>query len=285
MDKLVISMEATSDITKELAEEYDLYIAPMSFLVDGEEFSTSEHNVVSSGLYEKMREWKKTSTSQINEESYYEFFLELLKKGNEILHIGFSSGLSGSVNSAKLAADRLNNEKGSKILVIDSLSGCYGQVILGVLAREFSKDAKTIEEVAGYIEGLKLKIIHRFSVDNLKYLANGGRISGVSAIVGNLLSIKPIIRVDDSGKLVSMMKVISRKKALRTLVNQFKQEVDQSYKFCFISHSDCETDAVYMKELIESETEYKAVIDNIGPVLGCHCGPGTVAMFYVGGKR
>jgi len=285
MDNLVISMEATSDITKELAEKYNLCIAPMSFLIDGEEFSTTKHDVVSSGLYEKMREWKKTSTSQINEENYYEFFSELLKNGNEILHIGFSSGLSGSVNSAKLAADRLNNEQGSKIIVIDSLSGCYGQVILGVLAREFSKNATTIEDVVEYVEELKPKIIHRFSVDNLKYLANGGRISGVSAIVGNLLSIKPIIRVDDNGKLVSMMKVISRKKALRTLVNQFKQEVNKNFKFCFISHSDCEVDAVYMKELIEAETDYLPVIDNIGPVLGCHCGPGTVAMFYVGDKR
>lgn len=285
MEDLIISMESTSDISEEFIKKYDIKIAPMEFFVGGEIISTKTDDVVSSRLYARMRAGEKTSTSQINETAYEEFFGELLKENKTILHIAFSSGLSGSVNSAKSAASKLNNSFGEKIIVIDSLGGCQGQVILGVLAREFSKTAKDIYEVANYVESIKLNIIHKFSVDNLKYLANGGRISGATALVGNLLSIKPIIKVDTEGKLVSFMKVISRKKALKTLVNQFKEEVDKNSKFCFISHSDCEGDALFMKGIIEKETEFEPILSNIGPVLGCHCGPGTVAMFYVGEKR
>lgn len=285
MKDLIISMESTSDISEEMAKKYDIRVAPMEFFVGGEMISTKTDDVVSSKLYERMRAGEKTSTSQINETTYEEFFAELLKEDKPILHIAFSSGLSGSVNSAKAAASRLNNSFGEKIVVVDSLCGCQGQVILGILAREFENSAKDIYDVANYIENVKINVIHKFSVDNLKYLANGGRISGTTALVGNLLSIKPIIKVDTEGKLVSFTKVISRKKAIKTLVNQFKEEVDKNSKFCFISHSDCEEDALFMKDLVEKETGFKTIISNIGPVLGCHCGPGTVAMFYVGEKR
>lgn len=284
MKDLIISMESTSDISKDFMIKYDIRVSPMEFFVGGEMISTKEHDVVSSKLYERMRAGEKTSTSQINEIAYEEFFAGLLNENKPILHIAFSSGLSGSINCAKAAANKLNSSFGEKIIVIDSLGGCQGQVILGVLAREFSKIAKDIYEVANYIEDIKHKIVHKFSVDNLKYLASGGRISSATAIVGNLLSIKPIIKVDNDGRLVSFMKVISRKKALKTLVNQFKEEVDEKSQFCFISHSDCKEDALFMKDLVEKETKFTPIISNIGPVLGCHCGPGTVAMFYVGSK-
>lgn len=285
MKDLIISMESTSDISNEFIKKYDIDVVHMDYFIDDEMFNTKESDVEASGVYEKMKKGAKTSTSQINEANYEEFFRELLKRNIPILHIGFSSGLSGSVGVAKKVADKLNLEFGEKILVVDSLGGCQGQVILGAIAREFSKEAKDIYEVASFVEEEKMKIIHKFSVDNLKYLAAGGRISGAAAIVGNLLSIKPIIKVENTGKLVSFMKVISRKKALKTMINQFKEEVDQNSDFCFISHSNCMEDALFMKEVIESETKFKPVISNIGPVLGCHCGPGTVAMFYIGAKR
>lgn len=285
MDNLIISVESTSDLLKETSKEYDIRVINMQFSIGDEMYTTEFDDVVSSKLYEKMREGKKTSTSQINELIYEDYFKNLMKEEKPILHIAFSSGLSGSCDIAKNVANRLNKDFDKKIEVIDSLGGCQGQVILCILAREFSKKAKDLKEVVDYIESVKMKIIHKFSVDNLKYLAQGGRISGTAALVGNLLSIKPIIKVNDNGRLVSFMKVISRKKALKVLVNQFKEEVDENSNFCFISHSNCEEDALFMKNLIETETKFEPVVSNIGPVLGCHCGPGTVAIFYIGNKR
>ena len=199
MENLIISMESTSDISSQMKKDYDIDVISMDFFVNDEMFSTENDDVETSNLYKKMREGAKTSTSQINETNYEIYFRSLLKKNSPILHIAFSSGLSGSVNSAKAAADKLNREFGEKIIVVDSLCGCQGQVILGIIAREFSKDAKNIYEVVECIEKIKLKIVHRFSVDNLKYLANGGRISGAAALVGNILNIKPIINLDNNG--------------------------------------------------------------------------------------
>lgn len=285
MEKLIISTDSTSDISKELAEKYDIKVAHMDFWVGDEEFNTEKDTVESSMIYPKMREWKKTSTSQINEETYYEFFKELIKEDKNVLHIAFSSGLSGQVNNAVNAAKRVNKEENANIYVLDSLCGCAGMVMLGIFAREFYKKAKDINEVADYLKTMAPKLVHRFSVDNLKYLTAGGRISSAAAVVGNLLQIKPIINLDDSGNLVSMMKVISRKKALKTMANQFLNEVDKNYDFCFISHSDCLQDAEYLKNLIETESNYHPTVNFIGPVLGCHCGPGTVAIFFVGKHR
>ncbi len=285
MKDLVISMESTCDILPDTKKEYDIEVFDMEFFVGEECFSSKNDDVVSSKIYQKMREGQKTSTSQINETLYEENFRKLMKTGKPILHIAFSGGLSGSCGCAKAVAARLNQEYEPKILVVDSKGACQGQVLLAISAREYVGSAKDIYELAAYVQGLADRTINRFSVDNLKYLAAGGRISGASAVVGNLLKIKPIIKADENGKLLSFTKVISRKKALKVMVEQFVKEVDKNSKFCYISHSDCEEDALFMKEMVEAETDFVPVVTYIGPVLGCHCGPGTVAMFYLGNKR
>ena len=138
------------------------------------------------------------------------------------------------------------------------------------------------QEVVMYIENLKTHIFHGFTVDNLKYLANGGRLKTSTAFLGNVLNIKPVMKMDIDGKLAVYKKVISRKKSLQEIVDKFKQIVDlDKCKFCFISHADCEDDALYMKQLIEEFCDVKVIITNLGAVIGSHSGPGTIALYYI----
>ena len=172
-----------------------------------------------------------------------------------------------------------NNEH--KIYVVDSLCACSGQGLLAMLARDYSKDASSVAEVVAYVEKTKLKIAHEFTVDNLKYLANGGRVKGSTAFIGNLLSIKPVMHVDDIGHLVPVGKVISRRKSLQAIVDRVLEHIDPSSSYCFISHADCVADANYVYDSIISHTQLKPVICDLGPVIGSHSGPGTIAIFYL----
>ena len=285
MENLIISAEATCDLPQDLILKYDLKVISMNFNVSGVSYSTENDTVSSTNLYEKMRKGERTSTSQINQSNYSRFFSNLLKENKPILHIAFSSGQSGTYYVAKKVADDINKELGTKIYVIDSLCSCSGHGMLAILAREYSKTANSIEEVISYIENIKIRLNHIFSVDNLKYLANGGRISASGAFIGNMLKIKPIMRVDEKGSLCVTQKVISRKKSLITIFEKTKANYDEKYDICFISHADCLKDAEFLKEKIEAETSLKPIITDLGPVIGCHSGPGTIAVYFIGKSR
>lgn len=282
MDNLIISLEATCDLTPELIRKYDLRVISMNFMIDGQEYSTETDSIESSELYSNMRKGKKTSTSQINETRYVEFFEELLSEGKDVLHIVFSSGLSSTYNSAKKAVEEVNKNHTNKVYLVDSLCGSCGQGLVGILAREYSKEADSVEEVVKYVETIRYRIQQWFSADNLKYLANGGRIKASTAFVGNLLNIKPIMSTDDMGKLVSSGKVISRKKALIALSDKLNSLYDKQFDMCFVSHADCAEDAEFVANLIKEHIVLKPYVTSIGPVMGSHCGPGTIAIFFVG---
>lgn len=281
MKNLIISLEATCDLTKEIIKQYNLDVVDMEFMVGEDTFSTKEDDVVSSNLYERMKQGDKTSTSQINQALYEEYFENLLKEGAPILHLAFSSGLSCTYNSAKKASEVLNEKYGKKIYVIDTLAACSGHGLLAILTRRFSESAKDIGEVVEFVEKTKHKIKHIFTVDNLKYLANGGRLKTSSAIIGTILNIKPVMQTDEGGKLVVESKVISRKKALLSLFEKMKKNYDREEKMCFISHSACLGDAEFLCEKIKTELGLEPIIANLGPIIGSHSGPGTLAMFYL----
>lgn len=285
MTDLIISMETTCDFTKELIKKYDFKVLDMDFIINGEVYNTKDDDIVSTKLYERMEKNEKTSTSQINGESYKEFFVNLIKESKNVLHLAFSSGLSNTYISAREAAKEINEEYGANIRVVDSLGGGPAQGILGILAKRYAEKASNIDEVEKFANATKNNLHMLFTVDNLRYLVNGGRIKPSVAFVGNLLNIKPIIRVDDKGRLLSCGKVISRKKSLKTLFDDFMNKHDKSCDLCFISHANCESDAVYLKEMIENNTNLKPIITNLGPVLGSHAGPGTIALFFLGGQR
>lgn len=282
MIDVCISLESTCDLEKEFIEKFDLSIIDMNFEVDGKSFNTKEDDVVSSMLYEKMLQKKKTGTSQINDYFYEEHFKNLLKENKPIIHLALSSGLSATVDGARRVADELNKTSKNKVYVIDSLCACSGQGLLGMIIREKANDCNSIEELVEFAEMIKNKMYHYFTVDSLTYLANGGRINSKTAFIGNLLSIKPVMEMSKVGKLEVMHKVISRKKSISSISNLVLNSIDESFGYCFIAHANCIQDALSMKEKIEAGTSVKPTIVNLGPVIGCHSGPGTLAVFFVG---
>ena len=220
MENIIISCEATCDLPKELIEKYDIKVIDMDFIINGNAFSTSTNTVSSTNLYQHMKNGIRTSTSQVNIQTYEDFFTNQIEFGN-ILHIAFSSGLSDTYKSA-VTASKSVNEKSSKykVYVIDSLCACSGQGLLAILTKEYSKKVKNIHKLIDFVDNLKLKINHIFTVDNLKYLANGGRIKQSTALIGNLINIKPVMRMDDFGHLIIQNKVLSRKKSIQSLANK-----------------------------------------------------------------
>lgn len=279
---VIISIEATSDLTKKQVEENELELIDMDFFIDGQEFNTKNESVSSSKLYEKMRLGSKTSTSQINQSVYEAFFTNLLKKYSytPILHLAFSSGLSETCEQAKAAASVINLKR-KKVYVIDSLCACSGQGLFAILVKQKARECESIEELIDYAQNLKHKICHVFTVDNLKYLANGGRIKNSSKIISNVLNIKPVMKVDENGKLIPFKKVISRKKVLNTICEYVKVNFNSSFNNCFIAHADCLSDATLIQSMLLDETSLNPAIVNLGPVIGCHSGPGTLAIFFV----
>lgn len=282
MIDVCISLESTCDLEKETIEKYDLSVIDMEFEVDGESFNTKTDDVVSTRLYEKMLQKKKTETSQINDYFYEEHFKELLKKDKPIIHLALSSGLSATVDGARRVADEINKTSKNKVYVIDSLCGCSGQGVFGMILRDKSKTCESLEELVAFAEMIKHKIYHYFTVDSLTYLANGGRIDSKAAFFGNLLSIKPVMEMSKVGKLEVLHKVISRKKSISSISNLVLNDIDESFEYCYISHANCIKDALLLKEKIEVSSSVKPVIANLGPVIGSHSGPGTLAVFFVG---
>ena len=284
MEKIIISCEATCDLPKYLAEQYDIKIIDMNFLIDDESYSTKDNTVASTSLYYKMKKGSKTSTSQINIQLYEDYF-ENLVKYNNVIHIGFSSGLSDTYNSALQASKTVNARNAHKVFVIDSLCACSGQGLLAILARQYSENTTDINKLIEYIEKTKMKINSNFTVDNLKYLANGGRLKTSSAIIGNILNIKPVMKVDNDGHLIVVNKVLSRKKSLLALYNKIYSGLTDESELIIISHADSEEDANFIADLLKTNLNKTPIITDLGPVIGSHSGPGTIAIFYVGKER
>ena len=286
MNKNIITLEATCDLTKELISEYDLDVVDMDFMIDDEVFSTADNDVESTKLYEKMRKGSKTQTSLVNETLYEDFFENLLSKeenaDKNIIHIAFSSGLSNTYVSAKKASDKLNQKYGKqRIFCVDSLCACAGQGLLAVVARENENKFSNTQDLVEFVEKTKNNLNHCFTVDKLQYLAIGGRIKPSTARIGNLFNIKPVMRMDEEGKLVVVYKVFSRKKSLVSIFNKFKESYDQNYPLVIVSHADCLDDANFVAEMINKEFGICPIVSNLGPVIGSHSGPGTLALFFV----
>lgn len=286
MNKNIITLEATCDLTKELISEYDLDVVDMDFMIDDEVFSTADNDVESTKLYEKMRKGSKTQTSLVNETLYEDFFENLLSKeenaDKNIIHIAFSSGLSNTYVSAKKASDKLNQKYGKqRIFCVDSLCACAGQGLLAVVARENENKFSNTQDLVEFVEKTKNNLNHCFTVDKLQYLANGGRIKPSMARIGNLFNIKPVMRMDEEGRLVVVYKVFSRKKSLVSIFNKFKESYDQNYPLVIVSHADCLDDANFVAEMINKEFGICPIVSNLGPVIGSHSGPGTLALFFV----
>ena len=239
-------------------------------------------------FYTRLRNKENIKTSLINVDEFAEVYESILKTGEDVLAILISSGISGTYQAAKIAADDLSEKyPDRKIVVIDSLSASIGHGLLIYYAANMQKEGKSIDEVADFVYNNRLKMVHKFTVDDLFFLKRGGRLSGGVAIVGTILQIKPLLHVSNEGKLITQSKVNGRKKSINAIFEEFKNNVSNpEEQVVAICHGDCYEDAEYLANKIKAEFKVKDVIINYcDPVLGAHAGPGVLALFYLAEER
>lgn len=288
MSNYVICTDSACDISEELLKQWGVPYISLKFRFEGEEKEYSNYDMQTKAFYDKMREGGIAKTSAINFEEFSQFFKGILNAGNDVLYLAFSSGLSTTYNSAKLAAEELKEEfPEQRVVVVDTLAASAGQGLLLYLALEKQNSGADIVDVADYINSLIPKLCHWFTVDDLVYLKRGGRVSPAVALVGTVLGIKPVLHVDNEGHLISKSKVRGRKAALSTLADKFGELAENtSDENVFISQADCMDDAKNLAETLNSRYGAKVkIITDIGPVIGAHAGPGTIAVFFIGKER
>ncbi len=290
MSEFKISICSTADLPESYIQENQLGVVGLSYMFDDGEVHKRGNDLPEPVFYSKMREGQMPTTSQINPEEAKAAFEEYLKTTKEILQIAFSSGLSGSYNSLRIAAEELMEEHDDiKIIVVDTLAASLGEGLLVHKAVQLKKQGKSLEEVAAWLEEHKLNLVHMFTVDDLFHLYRGGRVSKATAILGTMVNIKPILHVDDEGHLIPLSKVRGRKKSLNTLVDYMEDKMgsyrDQNDIF-FISHGDSLEDAEYVAEEVKRRLGIESYLINyVSPTIGAHSGPGTIALFFLGDKR
>lgn len=281
MENILISIEATADLPKNYLEKYHLSCCPMDFTIDGETYSTLDNSIDCQTFYQKMRQGAKISTSQINTYNAKKYFEELLKQGKDIIHISFSSALSGTYKNMEQVATELNSIYSNKIYLIDSLNASIGQGLLAIIARENEGKFENVEDFISFIDETKHHLSPLFIVDNLKYLARSGRIGKLSYTLGSVLQIKPLLYVDKNGNLTSYGKVISRKKSITSIAEKISNNLSPDTDKIFIGNADCLEDAKFLQKLVEEKTKIKPEILDLGVVIASHSGPGTLAVFAV----
>lgn len=282
-----IMTEDTADLPEEYMREYDLGMLNLTYTIDEKAYG-KDCQLPYKEFYAKMRAGSMPTTSQINFQEAKDGIKETLKKNKDIIYIAFSSGLSGSYNSARLAAEELMEEDPScRIKVINSLCASLGEGLLVHQAVVRRTQGMPFEELAEWLENNKLNVVHNFTVDDLFHLYRGGRVSKAAAIVGSMINLKPVLHVDEEGHLVAVGKVRGRRKSLLELVDKMgKQKGDWENDIVFISHGDCEEDAKFVADQIKERFGVETFLINpVGPTIGSHAGPGVVALFYMGDYR
>ena len=284
----VFMMDSDSDLPFDLKEKYDIPVVYMPYALDGKEYfddlgQTLDHK----SYYERMRNGAVPVTSALNEETYMEYFEPILKE-KDLLFVAFSSKMSSTIQAVYATRERLlQMYPERKFIVVDTLSISTPVTLLALKAHEMYRSGAPIEEVADWLEKNKLRAHGWFTVDDLKYLKRGGRISPTAAAFGSMLDIKPVIMEARDGTLQSVDKVRGRRRALNTLVDRMVEyEPDPAESMVIILHADAPEDAKELKELaLKKIPELQIRIDNIGPVIGAHCGPGTLAITFLGKER
>lgn len=281
---MIISTDSTANLPKEYYEKLGIKMIPMQINLNDDTYNDLSDKLPVEEYYQKMREGATPTTSQINEYSARSYFEKLLEAGEDVFHVCFSSAMSGSYNTCSRVASELNATHKNKIVVVDSLNASMGEGLLVLKAKELADAGKTIEEVEAEILKLVPTTCAYFTVEQLKYLVRGGRVGKFSGIVGTLLNIKPVLRVDPEGRLVSYKKVITRKKALNALVDIVSEKIADD-KTIFITHAVSEADAKVVADSLTERIGANVVITDLTQVIGCHTGPGLIAVFFFGKEK
>ena len=276
---MIISTDSTANLPKEYYTELNIHMIPMQINLNDKTYNDLSEDLPTKEYYQQMRDGAHPTTNQINDFRAQEYFEKLLELGEDVLHIGFSSGLSQSTNTLKRVAEELNKTHKNKIVVWDSLNAASGQGLLVLKARDLMLEGKSMEEIVQVLEKFRNKTCSFFTVDALKYLVRGGRLSKVSGMLGSLLKIKPILRVDENGKLVAFKKVISRRKSIEALHKICLEKIADK-KYLFINHAESKQDAERLADKLYESLGVKPVITDLTQVIGCHTGPGLLAVFF-----
>ena len=283
-----IITDSGCDMPRSFFKEHGVVCVKLGFTMNNVHYEgESGESIDEQEFYQKLRAGAMPTTYQITGETAKSYMEKSLKKGKDVLVIAFSSALSGTASSFTVAARELAKKYPERtIRVVDSLCASMGQGLLLWYVLQKAETGASIKETTAFAESIKCKILHHFTVDNLFHLKRGGRVSSATALVGSILKIKPVLHVDENGKLVSVGKTMGRKKALHALVERFFKYRDTAETQVFISHGDCRSDAEYVRDLLlERAPELQITIGYIGAVIGSHSGAGTVALFHKGKKR
>ncbi len=288
MRDFVITTDSNCDLLPEYLKEKKIGVIPHYYDLDGITYG-GEINLTPKEFYDKMRGGVMPTTMASNPAVINDTFLDLVNRGYDILHISFSSALSGGHSNVQAGAREICEEhKEAKILVLDSLNVSMGEGLVVMEAVKLKEEGKTIDEVVEYIEKFKTKISVQFTVDDLFHLQRGGRVSRMTAIVGSMINVKPILVVNSEGALVANGTVRGRKKSLSTIVNNMEFQIgnnkDKEITICVV-HGDAIEDANYMVSLIKEKFSKATVIVNtVSPSIGAHSGPGAIGVCYCAEK-
>ena len=290
MRDFVIMTDSCCDLTAQMADELGLVVLPLSLLIGEDTYRNylDGRDIGFKEFYDRVRGGAMPSTSAVSVGDFEDAMRPILSEGKDILYLAFSSALSTTYQSAVIAAEELKQEfPDAKICTVDSKAASLGQGLYVYLCAQQKLAGKSIDEVYAYAEDVKLKICHWFTVDDLNHLKRGGRVSAATALVGTMLSIKPVLHVDNEGRLISVSKARGRKASLLALVDQMeKSAVDPKEQTVFISHGDCEDDVNFVADEIRRRFGTETIhVNYVGPVIGSHTGAGVVALFFVGTER
>lgn len=281
-----IITDSCCDFSSSKYEALGLVSVPLSVTFRGETHPDRNDDGMKE-IYGGLRQGETATTSAVNPEAWREQMAAALEKGQDVLVAAFSSGLSGTYQSAVIAAEELREQYPERRLyVVDTLAASLGQGLLVWYAVKLQQEGKSIEEVRDWLEENKLRCCHWFTVDDLMYLKRGGRISAATAIVGTMLSMKPVLHVDNAGKLINVGKVRGRRASIEALAKKYGELADRDNETVFISHGDCLEDARLLGKILKEEYGVQNVyINYVGTVIGSHSGPGTLALFFMGRER
>lgn len=290
MSEFVLMTDSSADLSQEMVQELGVTVLPLSFTIQGKVYRNYPDNreMDLPLFYDMLRAGELATTSAVNVAEYTQAVEPILQEKKDVLILAFSSGLSSTYQASVLAAEELREKyPDRKIYTVDTLCASLGQGLLVYLAVQEQRKGKSIEEVRDWAESTKLNLCHQFTVDDLHFLKRGGRISATTAVVGSMLQIKPVLHVDNEGHLINIGKARGRQASLKALVDKMEKTVtEEGKKTVFISHGDCRKDAVAVADMVRERFGTQDIrINYVGPVIGAHSGPGTLALFYLGTER
>lgn len=293
MGEYILSCCSTADLTEEHFNKRGISYICFHYELDGKQYADDlGKSIPFEQFYKMMQDGAETRTSQVNAEEYKEYFESILKEGKDILHVSLSSGISGTVNSARIAKEELEEcYPDRRILLVDSLGASSGYGLLMDRLADLRDEGKTLEEVYEWANAHKLNVHHWFFSTDLTFYIKGGRISKTAGVIGGMLNICPLLNMDHEGRLIPRFKIRTKKKVIRTIVDKMEEDASEGLDYsgkCYICHSACYEDARAVADLVEArftKLNGKVEIYSIGTTIGSHTGPGTVALFFWGRER